>query len=58
MGAISCFGNGLASTTAGGRVVEVAGAIVSSDDVGRRNVPLFDNVAEALFDDVGFKDIC
>lgn len=63
-GAISCFGYGLARWAAGGGgaaggvVGRMATAAASSDDVGRRDVPPFDDAADAAFDDAGFEDIC
>ena len=59
---ISCFGKGLARWEAGGKVGGVVGRVaattVSSDDVGRRDVPPLEDAADAAFDDAGFEDIC
>ena len=48
----------MAGGKAGGVVGRMATAAASSDDVGRRDVPPFDDAADAAFDDAGFEDIC
>ncbi len=58
MGAMSFFGTGLVVEAVKGGAGMIDVITGSSDGVGHRDVPLFDDdAAVVMFDDAGFEDI-